>query len=118
MAPPPTRKIAARVTVSYAGFEGESVLLEELYKHGLQQPLVGEDLYVGDGLLMFWSHKPVAPWQDAAWLTSMRRQRATAYQRQVLNQFASSASQFIDMALWAIVSIRTPSRFSRIRTCG
>jgi phage terminase large subunit-like protein len=100
MTPPPTRKIACRVTVTYAGYEGESVLLEELYRRGLQQPLVGEDLYAGDGLLMFWSHKPVAPWQDEAWLTSMRRERASAYQRQVLNQFASSSSQFIEMSWW------------------
>jgi phage terminase large subunit-like protein len=100
LTPPPTRKIACRVTVTYAGYEGESILLEELYRRGLQQPLVGEDLYGGDGLLMFWSHKPIAPWQDEAWLTSMRRERASAYQRQVLNQFASSSSQFIDMEWW------------------
>src|SRR6516162_8374432 len=104
MTPPPTRKIACRVTVTYAGYEGESILLEELYRRGLQQPLVGEDLYAGDGLLMFWSHKPVAPWQDDAWLTSMRRERASAYQRQVLNQFASSSSQFIDMEQWRAIT--------------
>jgi phage terminase large subunit-like protein len=105
MTPPPTRKIACRITVTYAGYEGESVLLEELYRRGLQQPLVGEDLYGGnDGLLMFWSHKPVAPWQDEAWLTSMRRERASAYQRQVLNQFASSSSQFIDMEQWRAIT--------------
>jgi Phage Terminase len=79
LTPPPTRKIACRLTVTYAGFEGESVLLEELYRRGLLQPLIGEDLYAGDGLLMFWSHKPIAPWQDEAWLTSMRRERASAY---------------------------------------
>ena len=100
MTPPPTRKIACRLTVSYAGFEGESVLLEELYKRGKQQPLIGEDLYAGDGLLMFWSHKPIAPWQDAAWLNSMRRERASAFQRQVLNEFASSSAQFIGMDKW------------------
>jgi hypothetical protein len=100
MTPPPTRKIACRVTVTYAGYEGESILLEELYRRGLQQPLIGEDLYAGEGLLMFWSHKPIAPWQDEAWLTSMRRERASAYQRQVLNQFASSSSQFIEMSWW------------------
>jgi hypothetical protein len=104
MTPPPTRKIACRVTVTYAGYEGESVLLEELYRRGRQQPLIGEDLYAGDGLLMFWSHKPIAPWQDEAWLTSMRRERASAYQRQVLNQFASSSSQFIDMEQWRAIT--------------
>ena len=38
MVPPPTRKIACRLTVTYAGFEGESVLLEELYRRGMKQP--------------------------------------------------------------------------------
>jgi hypothetical protein len=32
MVPPPTRKIACRLTVTYAGFEGESDLLQELYE--------------------------------------------------------------------------------------
>jgi phage terminase large subunit-like protein len=100
MTPPPTRKIACRITTTYAGFEGESLLLEELYKRGKVLPQIGEDLYAGDGLLMFWSHKPVAPWQDEAWLTSMRRERASVYARHVLNQFASSSSQFIDMGKW------------------
>jgi phage terminase large subunit-like protein len=100
MTPPPTRKIACRLTVTYAGFEGESVLLEELYRRGMQLPEVGTDLRAGDGMLMFWSHKPVAPWQDEAWLTDMRRQRASVFQRHVLNQFASSSSQFVDLGKW------------------
>src|SRR3984885_4394077 len=68
MTPPPTRKIACRITVTYAGFTGESVLLEELYRRGMQQPLVGDSLHAGDGLLMAWHTKPIAPWQDEAWL--------------------------------------------------
>jgi phage terminase large subunit-like protein len=100
MTPPPTRKVSCRLTVSYAGFEGESVLLEELYRRGLRQPLIGDDLYAGEGVLMFWSHKPIAPWQDEAWLVDMRRQRASVYQRHVLNQFASSSSQFVDLGKW------------------
>jgi phage terminase large subunit-like protein len=100
LTPPPTRKIAVRIVTTYAGFSGESLLLEELYKRGKALPQIGEDLYAGDGLLMFWSHRPIAPWQDAAWLTSMRRERASVYQRHVLNEFASSSSQFIDMQKW------------------
>jgi len=101
MVPPPTRKIACRLTVTYAGYEGESLLLEELYKRGLQQPQVGKDLYAGDGLLMFWSHSVVAPWQDERWLAEMRRsQRPSAYQRMVLNEFASSEAAFVDMSAW------------------
>ena len=52
--------------MTYAGFEGEGELLYELYKRGLQQPQVGQDLYAGDGMLMFWRHEPIAPWQDRA----------------------------------------------------
>jgi phage terminase large subunit-like protein len=100
MVVPPTRKIACRFTCTYAGFVGESQLLEELYKRGLQQPLVGTDLYAGNGLLMFWSHVPIASWQDEAWLAAMRHERASAYQRMVLNEFASSESQFIGMSAW------------------
>jgi hypothetical protein len=66
MIPPPTRQVACRLTVTYAGFEGESLLLEELYKRGRQQLQIGEDLYAGDG-----SHVPIAPWQtEAALLVS------------------------------------------------
>ena len=68
LVPPPTRRIACRLTVTYAGFEGEGALLEELYRRGLQQPQVAPNLYAGDGMLMFWSHEPVAPWQTDAWL--------------------------------------------------
>ncbi len=35
MIPPLTRRIACRLTVSYAGFDGESDLLERLYKRGM-----------------------------------------------------------------------------------
>ena len=34
MVPVPTRKVSLRLTVTYAGFAGESDLLEELYKRG------------------------------------------------------------------------------------
>jgi phage terminase large subunit-like protein len=100
LTPPPTRKIACRITTTYAGFEGESVLLEELHRRGMQLPEVGKDLRAGDGMLMFWSHTPIAPWQDSHWISDMRRQRASVYQRHVLNQFASSSSQFVDMDKW------------------
>ena len=97
--PPPTRKIACRLTTTYAGFENESQLLEELYQRGLQQPLVGTDLYGGDGLLMFWSHVPIAPWQDERWLAEMRRSlRPNAYARMIENCFVSSESTFVNMS--------------------
>ena len=110
LVPPPTRKIAARLTVTYAGYEGKSVLLQELYRRGKQQPQLGKDLYAGDGLLMFWSHEPIAPWQDEAWLAQMRRERPSVYQRMVLNEFAVAESQFVDMSAWdaCVVPTLTP----------
>jgi len=101
MVPPPTRTIACRLTVTYAGFEGESVLLEALYKRGLQQPLVGTDLRAGDGLLMFWSHECIAPWQDERWIAEMRRSlRPNQFLRMIENRFVSGETTFIDMSKW------------------
>jgi phage terminase large subunit-like protein len=101
MVPPPTRKQACRLTVTYAGFEGESSLLEELYRRGLRQEQIGPDLYAGDGLLMFWSHTPVAPWQTPQWIEQMRKQhRPNAFLRQIENRFVTSESTFVDMEWW------------------
>jgi phage terminase large subunit-like protein len=97
MVPPPTRRIACRLTTTYAGFEGESELLEGVYKRGLRQPLVGPDLHAGDGLLMFWTNEPVAPWQTPAWLAQMRGQlRPNAYLRLIENRWVTSESSFVD----------------------
>jgi hypothetical protein len=64
--PVPTRQISCRLTVTHAGFEGEGELLYELYKRGLQQRQVGKDLHAGDGMLMFWSHTPIARGRTSA----------------------------------------------------
>jgi hypothetical protein len=101
MVPPPTRKITARLTVTYAGFEGESTLLESVYKRGLGQPQVGPGLHAGDGILMSWQHCPIAPWQTDAWLAEMRRSlRPNQYLRMIENRFAGSESSFVDLAAW------------------
>ena len=66
-------------------------LLEELYRRGLQQQQVAPDLYAGDGLLMFWSHEPIAPWQDEKWLAQMRRTlRPNQYLRMIENCFVTT----------------------------
>lgn len=58
MVPVPTRKFSVRLTTTYAGFENELKLLEQLYKRGLQQPEIAPSLHAGDGLLMAWHHAP------------------------------------------------------------
>jgi Phage Terminase len=55
MVPVPTRKVSVRLTTTYAGFEGESELLEDLYKRGLKGEEIAPSLYRQPGLLMFWT---------------------------------------------------------------
>jgi hypothetical protein len=101
LVPPPTRKASWRFVCTYAGFSGESNLLEDLYKHGTSQPQVAPDLYAGVGQLTFWTHSPVAPWQDEKWLAQMRRSlRPNQYLRLIENRWTTSESAFIDLKEW------------------
>lgn len=101
MVPVPTRLVSVRLTVTYAGFEGESVLLEKEYERGAKGAVVAPALYQGDGRLMFWSHVPVAPWQTEAWLAQMREQlRPSAYVRMIENRFVGSVGEFVPLEWW------------------
>ena len=101
MVPVPTRKVSVRLTVTYAGFSGESELLEDLYKRGLKGEEIAPALYRAAGLLMFWSHEPVAPWQTPEWLQQMRGQlRPNAYLRLIENRWVTAESDFVDMDWW------------------
>ena len=101
MVPVPTRKISVRLTVTYAGFERESVLLEQLYTRGLAGEEIAPALYRQPGLLMFWTHKPVAPWQTPEWIEQMRGQlRPNAFLRLIENRWVSSESSFIPIEWW------------------
>jgi phage terminase large subunit-like protein len=101
MVPSPARKISCRLVTTYAGFEGESTLLEELYKRGLLQQQIDPSLYAGDGLLMAWHHEPCAPWQTEAWLAEMRRSlRPNQYARMIENKFVTTETSFVDMSAW------------------
>jgi hypothetical protein len=94
--PPPTRRHACRLTVTYAGYEGESVLLEELYNRGLKGEQVGPDLYAQPGILCFWTHEFTAPWQTDAWREQMRStMRPNAYLRLIENRWVTTESEFL-----------------------
>jgi len=101
LVPVPTRPVSVRLTVTYAGFEGESALLEELYKAGLEGEEIGPSLFASEGLLMAWHHAPVAPWQTEAWLAQMRRQlRPSAYLRMIENKFTAGEQGFVPVEWW------------------
>jgi phage terminase large subunit-like protein len=99
MIPVPTRKISCRLVTTYAGFEGESELLQQLHNRGTAQPSIGQDLHAGDGLLMFWSHACIAPWQTPEWVEQMRSSlRPNQFARMIENRFTSTDESFIDMS--------------------
>jgi hypothetical protein len=109
MVPVPTRRVSVRLTTTYAGFEGESELLEQLYKHGIAGEQIVPSLYRNGGQLMLWAHEPVAPWQTPAWLEQMRAQlRPNAYLRLIENRFVGGESAFIPVEWWDRATNSTP----------
>jgi phage terminase large subunit-like protein len=101
MVPPPTRSLACRLTVSYAGFEGESELLEGLYKRGIGGTEIAPDLYASGGMLCFWTNQFTAPWQTEQWREQMREQlRPNAFLRFIENRWVTSETSFVDMDWW------------------
>ena len=115
----PTRKVSARLTVTYAGFEGESELLERLYKRGLQGEAIGTGLYSQPGLLMAWHHLPVAPWQTAEWIEQMRGQlRPNAFLRLIENKWVTSESTFADQMVGSMRRFRAHSGAHRSAIVG
>src|SRR5439155_6008478 len=100
LVPSPARKVSGRLVVTHAGFDG--TLLQQLYERGLKGEQIAPDLYAIPGqMLMYWTHRLVAPWLTPAWAERMRAsQRPSAYLRQVENRFASGAEAFIDVELW------------------
>jgi hypothetical protein len=102
LTPPPTEPDAWVLVVTYAGFTGESVLLETMYKRGLAGARVDEDLelYEADGLCMFWSHTARQPWQTEAYYREQARSlRPSTFARLHRNEWVSPDSKFITAAL-------------------
>ncbi|MCL6448266.1 MAG: hypothetical protein K6U04_08965 [Armatimonadetes bacterium] len=103
MTPIPTRKNSIRLVVTYAGFEGESELLWDLYKQGLAGERIDEDLpiYVNGRLFMYWDHRPRMPWQTPEYYAEQRKSlRTNAYLRLHENRWVSGESAFVDMDWW------------------
>lgn len=104
LVPPPTRKIACRLTVTYAGFENESELLEGLYKRGTQGggKKIGTDLRAtSDGMLCYWTHECRAPWQSQEWKShALASLRPNQYLRMIENRWVTTESSFIELEKW------------------
>jgi phage terminase large subunit-like protein len=112
LTPVPTRKNSIRLITTYAGFQGESQLLEDLYglvfketgepKEGVTMPL-GADLpcYAIGGMLVYWDHEPRMPWQTPQYYEDQRKSlRLNTYLRLHENRWVSSESGLFDMDRW------------------
>ena len=75
LTPPPSEASAWMLIVTYAGFLGESDLLESIYQRGMAGRRIDEELecYEADELFLFWSHTPRQPWQDQAYYPQQRK---------------------------------------------
>jgi phage terminase large subunit-like protein len=106
LTPVPTRKNSLRFITTYAGFEGESQLLMDLYK---QAVIEGErihpelPLYVNRPARIFayWDSEPRMPWQTPEYYESQRRTlRSSAFQRIHRNEWISSESRFVEPGVY------------------
>jgi len=61
--------------VTYAGFLGDSDLLESIYKRGLAGRCIDSELecYENDELFMFWSDTPRKRWQSEVYYEQQRK---------------------------------------------
>jgi Terminase large subunit, endonuclease domain len=101
LVPPPTRKISCRLTTTYAGFEGESLLLADLHARGLSGTEIEPDLWVQPGMAMFWTNRFTAPWQTEEWREQMRQQlRPNAYLLLIESRWVTTESNFVEMDWW------------------
>ena len=108
MVPVPTRKVSVRLTVTYAGFAGESGLLESLCKRGIGGEMIAPDLYRDGGLLMYWTHDLIAPWQTEEWREQMRGTlRPNQYLRLIENRWVTTESSFVPMEWWDSCVVET-----------
>lgn len=89
---------------TYAGFSGESPILEELYDRGVTH---GEcidsenEFYKKDRLLVIWNTKPTMPWQSHEYYAQEAADLLDAeFERIHHNAWGSSTSSFVPSEWW------------------
>jgi phage terminase large subunit-like protein len=113
LTPVPTRKNSIRFITTYAGFEGESKLLWDLYKQVVSKDEhpegMGERIHPTlpiyanreARLFAYWDHEPRMPWQTQEYYDSQKRTlRPGAYLRFHRNQWATAEEAFITSEMW------------------
>lgn len=111
--PVPTRRNSIRFIDTYAGFDGESHLLKELYALGVdahehphgQAERVHPSLPIfinrAARIFCYWDHEARLPWQTPAYYEAQRRQlRPNTYLRLHENRWVSAESTFVKPEQW------------------
>jgi hypothetical protein len=118
----PTRTNSIRFVSTYAGFEGESDLLMDLYRQSVgkdehpdvQGERIHPDLPIYANpearIFAYWDHAPRLPWQTAEYYESQQKTlRPGTYLRLHENHWTTSESTFITPEMWdACVSPSMP----------
>src|SRR5262245_17542251 len=113
LTPVPTRRNSIRFISTYAGFEGESKLLWDLYKTVVskdehpegQGERLHPDLPVYANrearIFAYWDHEPRMPWQTPEYYASQKKTlRPGTYQRLHNNHWATAEETFITAEMW------------------
>jgi phage terminase large subunit-like protein len=95
---------------TYAGYKGESPILEQLYETGVKQgrklpesDMGGAEVYVNDAakMLAVWVTKPMFKWQSSEYYASEEAQLVPSeFQRIHRNQWADAVNAFIPIEWW------------------
>lgn len=102
---------------TYAGYSGESLLLEQLYEMGVRQgENIGAEigfpdlpLYRNGRLLVLWNDTPRLPWQTKAYYASEESILSPSeFLRVHRNQWSSAEQEFIEKEMWE--ACRAPLR--------
>jgi len=115
--PVPTRKNSIRWIATYAGFKGESTLLERLYERVVtRRNRIDDDLEwyhePSSSTFAFWSHTPRMPWQTPEYYRQQKAElRPNAFLRLHRNKWVSPESAFISPDQWdALPTLPEPPR--------
>lgn len=118
--PPNKFGYSQRWVETYAGFTGESPLLEQMYEMGVKQgrqltlPGAPSDLevYANEAARLFvmWNTQPRLPWQSPEYYASEAAVLApNEFQRVHRNQWVSSSEAFVPMEWWDACQITDAS---------
>jgi len=113
MTPVPTRRNSIRLIVTYAGWEGESELLWNLYLKGvgLEENPKGQGCRVeglddlpcweNGRLFVYWDHEARMPWQTQEYYQEQRASlRTNAFLRMHRNMWVGTEESFVEMVWW------------------